>query len=82
MSPLAQEAQRTPDEVTGGIHYALHEDDYSRLHQVWEVLDFLSLLSEGLGTAVSLDHVAAVSGYAARDLNQALVNMVRCEPQR
>ncbi|HVJ39386.1 MAG TPA: hypothetical protein VM687_16490 [Stenotrophomonas sp.] len=80
MSPAAAGLPHNSTKAGSGIRYTLMEDDYSRLHQAWEVLDMLSMLSEGMGTAISLDHVAAVSGYAARDLNAALANLVRSTP--
>lgn len=82
MIALSREPDRTPEEVAAGLHYLLHEEDFDRIHKAFEVLDLLSQLTDGGGSAVTLDHVAAVASYAADDLSRATTNMVRCTPKR
>ena len=82
MIPQSHDPDRSPEQVKAGLHYLVHEEDFDRVHQAFEVMDMLSQMSEGLGTAITLDHVAAIASYAAADLSRAAANMVRCMPQR
>lgn len=74
MSAYVRDAARTAAEVLNGRHYLVHELDVDRLQQAQQAVDLLGLLDTSQPSPFTLDHVAAVAAYVARDLAEILGN--------
>ncbi|HGM5041338.1 MAG: hypothetical protein HZS22_07035 [Stenotrophomonas maltophilia] len=77
MSAYIRDAHRTPAEVLNSLHYLVHELDVDRLQQAQQAVDLISLIETDQPSPITLDHVAAVAAYVARDLAEILGNAYR-----